>query len=76
MRFTILRMIAAGSLSAFNTAVQPSVPPLRPPAGAAVQQARSPAPATPQPVQPGLDKPGALSTGRILPRGSLLNLSV
>jgi hypothetical protein len=78
MRFTILRMIAAGSLSAFNAVPSPAIGPTRPAGGGSIQPARAtPAPApAPLPAQPALEKPGEPPAGRILPRGSLLNLSV
>lgn len=85
MRFIILRMIAAGSLSAFNAA-NPAAIGIARPAGPAAQPARATASPTPQPAPPAIDprvidpsahdKPGAPPGGRILPRGSLLNLSV
>lgn len=77
MRWIILRMIAAGSLSAFSTAAAP-LPASRAPGGAVLQPVRTP----PVPVQPqvqlqqGVQKPDAPPPSRALPRGSLLDLSV
>ncbi len=85
MRRIILRMIAAGSLSAFSTATTPVAPGVRAPAPplmpVPLTPIRSPAlPATPsQPLtwqSPGGAMPPAPVPGRILPRGSLLDLSV
>ena len=79
MRRIILRMIAAGSLSAFSTAAAP-LPEARGPAGTALQPVRTPAvPVQPQPmaVHPQTSfKPDAPPPSRSLPRGSLLDLSV
>jgi hypothetical protein len=85
MRRMILRMIATGSLSAFSSATLPTLPSQASRgAGEAVagpvRQARA-SEAQPQ-VQPpprlSLEqgKPAALPTGRVPPRGSLLDLSV
>lgn len=85
MRRIILRMIAAGSLSAFSTAATSVVPGVRAPAPpltpVPLTPIRSPAlptaPAQPLTWQsPGDAKPPAPMPGRILPRGSLLDLSV
>ena len=80
MRRIILRMIAAGSLSAFSTAATQGAAGVRAPAGLPVQPVRMQA--TPPPVQPlalqlqNGGQPGSPHPGRILPRGSLLDLSV
>jgi hypothetical protein len=83
MRRMIVRMIATGSLSAFSSAALQGLPSQSGRIGGgagAVQQART-TPVQPQ-VQPApqvpLDqgKAGAQPTGRVLPRGSLLDLSV
>jgi hypothetical protein len=83
MRRMILRMIATGSLSAFSSTALQGLPSQTARIGGApgaVQQARTtqvppqaqPAPSVPQ--DPG--KTGAHPPGRVLPRGSLLDLSV
>jgi len=77
MRWMIVRMIAAGSLSAFSTSATP-LPSVRPPGGTAVQPMRTSA-VQPQALvlQPqGGFKPDAPPPSRNLPRGSLLDLSV
>ncbi len=83
MRWIILRMIAAGSLSAFSAATQITGG-VRPPAGLPAQPVRMP-PSTAAPPQPlVLTQPGTSGGapaapppgGRNLPRGSLLDLSV
>lgn len=81
MRRIILRMIAAGSLSAFSTAVAPGAGATSP-----VRPARSPEPLAPTPQtvappalaspQPDAGKLPGVPAGKILPRGSLLDLSV
>ena len=73
----ILRMIAAGSLSAFSSA-SVQLPSARAPGGAALQPVRTPAvPVQPQlQLQPDALRAGAQSPSRALPRGSLLDLSV
>jgi hypothetical protein len=85
MRRVILRMIAAGSLSAFSTVSAsglsgPAPGGVRAPAGSPVQPVRSPAaPPMPQQLilqQSGAGKAGGATPDRILPRGSLLDLSV
>jgi hypothetical protein len=79
MQFTILRMLSSGSLSAFSASVAASslgqargVHPVR---GASAQpQSSAPSPQA-APSQGGGTGAGTLP-GRILPRGSLLDLSV
>lgn len=82
MRRMILRMIANGSLSAFSAAAFDGLPSqggVRPPAHPPIQQVRqTQGQVQPQP-QIALPDPGRGTqpqTSRILPRGSLLNLSV
>lgn len=76
MRLMVLRMIAAGSLSAFNTAT-PALGGTRPTSGPGLLPARAQLPGPPQlATPPDVDKTGGPPPGRILPRGSLLNLSV
>ena len=80
MQFTILRMLSSGSLSAFSASVTASslgqarrVHPVR---GASAQpQSSAPSSSQAAPSQGGGTGAGALP-GRILPRGSLLDLSV
>ena len=78
MRRIILRMIAAGSLSAFSTAISTGTGVRAP--GGPVQPVRTPSTSAPaQPLtlqQTDAAKPGALPPSRTLPRGSLLDLSV
>ncbi len=76
----MLRMLTSSSLSAFSTAPQD----VRPPAGAgAIHRTRAPGPTRddpPPPVQtapaPGIGSSTPPPGGRILPRGSLVDLSV
>jgi len=78
----IVRMIATGSLSAFSSAAIPELPSqsargIGGPGG--VQAARTspaPAPAQTAPQVPADPRTALPPTGRILPRGSLLDLSV
>ena len=80
MRSTILRMISNDSLSAFsiNTPVSGPQPATRAP-GAGALQVRA---QSPQPPNPGVSLPGgriapqSLAPGQIVPRGSLLDVSV
>ena len=79
MRWMIVRMIAAGSLSAFNTAMPAGPGLVRPQQGGLPAQPvrTAPVPVQQQPdTSMTMDKPGMPPAGRILPRGSLLNLSV
>ncbi len=80
MRRIILRMIAAGSLSAFSTAITQLPGGVRAPAGSAVQPARAQATQSPPQTQllpqQGMAKPDGPPPSRSLPRGSLLDLSV
>jgi hypothetical protein len=85
MRRMILRMIATGSLSAFSSAALPGLPSqqARGPGGAggAVHQARAgQVEPPPQPAPQLLLDPGKANapsnSGRVPPRGSLLDLSV
>jgi hypothetical protein len=84
MRRMILRMIATGSLSAFSTSALQGLPSQAGRVGGgdlAVQQARATQvqpQQQPAPPSVALDqgKPAAQPTGRALPRGSLLDLSV
>lgn len=79
MRRMILRMIATGSLSAFSASVLSSG--LHGPGrlSGAVQPARTPAlpePAAAPAPSRGTPPAAAPQPGRVLPRGSLLDLSV
>ena len=78
MHVTILRMLSTGSLAAFPASVaQPGLGQVQP-ARAVAGQTLQAAPASPQPSSNG-SLGGALGTppsGRVLPRGSLLDLSV
>jgi hypothetical protein len=82
MRRMIVRMIATGSLSAFSSAALPELPSQAARGVGGVQQARSGASQPPVQAAPQLQVPqdqGKLSgpgTGRVPPRGSLLDLSV
>jgi hypothetical protein len=73
MHVTILRMLSTGSLAAFSASVASAglgqVQPVRSAGGPTLQTA--PAPQSSAPASP-----GAPSSGRILPRGSVLDLSV
>ena len=83
MRRMIVRMIATGSLSAFSSAALPELP-SRAARGIAGSGAVRPARVTgPQPqsapavqLQQDQGKSAAPNTGRVPPRGSLLDLSV
>lgn len=81
MRWMIAHMIATGSLSAFSSAALPQLPSQSARGVGGVQQARS-GPTAPQtqaaPTVPAdQSRIGApQSTGRVPPRGSLLDLSV
>ena len=75
---TILRMISTGSLSAFSASATNGVLG-RVTAPAAMQQVRAQAPSPPAGVAAspgGRTGPPPLQPGQILPRGSLLDLSV
>lgn len=78
MHTTILRMLSTGSLAAFTASVaQPGLGQVQP-AHAVGVQTRQAAPPPPQSSSAG-SPGGALATppsGRVLPRGSLLDLSV
>jgi len=87
MRRMIVRMIATGSLSAFSSAALPELPSQVARGQAArgvggVQQARASQSQAPVQAAPQLQVPqdqgksAAPANGRILPRGSLLDLSV
>jgi hypothetical protein len=77
MHGTILRMLSTGSLTAFSTSVAQAglgqIQPARA-VGGQMQQA-APTPQSASPGSPG-NSLGTPSSGRILPRGSLLDLSV
>jgi hypothetical protein len=78
MHVTILRMLSTGSLAAFTASVaQPGLGQIQP-ARASGGQTVQAAPASPQSSSNGA--PGVLlgtpPSGRVLPRGSLLDLSV
>jgi hypothetical protein len=77
MRVTILRMLSTGSLTGFSTSVaQAGLGPIQPARAVSGQTLQTaPAPQSSSTGSPG----GSLGTppsGRILPRGSLLDLSV
>jgi hypothetical protein len=82
MRRMIARMIATGSLSAFSSAALPGLPSQAARGVGGVQQARfgqpqQPVQAAPQPqLLQDQGKPGTPATGRIPPRGSLIDLTV
>ena len=84
MRRMILRMIATGSLSAFSSAALPELPSQSGrggDAGSAVRQARAeqvppPAQSAPQLLLDPAKLAAPSATGRVPPRGSLLDLSV
>lgn len=83
MRRMLLRMIATGSLSAFSSAALQGLPSQAAhPAGGTVQRARATEvqpqqqPQAQVPVQSEQVKPGSQSGGKIVPRGSLIDLSV
>jgi len=73
MHVTILRMLSTGSLAAFSASVAPAgfgqVQPARAAGGPTLQTAPPPQSSAPSSL-------GTPSSGRILPRGSLLDLSV
>jgi hypothetical protein len=78
MHLTILRMISNGSLSAFSASLsQGGVGPVN--AATAVQRVRAQAPAQSSGVSAapsGRPQPPPVQPGQVLPRGSLLDLSV
>jgi hypothetical protein len=77
MHVTILRMLSTGSLAAFSASVAQAgfgqVQPARAVDGPTLQTATPPQSSAP--ASPGISL-GTPSSGRILPRGSLLDLSV
>jgi len=79
MRRMLVHMIAAGSLSAFSTAAGIGASSAAAPRSGVQRVRTPPTPAQSQPLalQPSdTGKTGAPQPGRILPRGSLLDLSV
>ena len=78
MHATILRMLSTGSLSAFSASVAQAGLGLVQQARAASSQPLQASPATPQSSSSGSSgmSLGTPPSGRVLPRGSLLDLSV